>query len=91
MKKMLCIASFSTILVSCGLKDQNKTIVLNSNQIPDSRLELINQNQLSTSSTFNMTLIARLNPPLIDTLLGQSTSIDIASTKAYVSFNMTSE
>jgi hypothetical protein len=85
-KKMLLINLL--LLSSCGSKINIPSKVVSGNDATlASRLELISSNMIVQGS-FQMNLQARLNPPVLSGLKGQSTSIDVKSNRAYVSFNI---
>lgn len=75
---MFVVLSLLT-LASCGSKVNVKSKVV-SGSAPSmaSRLELISANMIAQGS-FQMNLQARLNPPVLAGLKGQSTSIDVKS------------
>lgn len=85
MKKVFIFGCL-VLLMSCGANKKQKIQVLDGS-IENDRLDLINSQAL-VSKDLNMTLVARLNPPEVNGMVGQSTSIDIKGNKAYVSFNV---
>lgn len=84
--KLLGVATVVSLIQSCGVSNSPKTQTLNGTAL-NGRLTVMSQSLVSAPS-FSLTLVGRLNPPVLSGMKGQSTAIDLQTGKAYVSFNV---